>query len=194
MVLYQLFWRHGILSPLDLDSSFLFISEQFSHLQIKIFFVLFFSTFVFMKATSLILCIFNFLFISVFFFLFLFIYLFIFGCVGSSFLCEGFLQLRQAGATLHSGARASHYRGLSCFGAQAPDPQAQQLWLTGLVALRHVGSSQTRARTRVPFISRQILNHCATREAQFQSFLKFFSSSCSLWHLPSIRLYRLRFS
>ena len=26
-------------------------------------------------------------------------YLFIFGCVGSSFLCEGFLQLRQAGAS-----------------------------------------------------------------------------------------------
>ena len=41
-------------------------------------------------------------------------YLFIFGCVGSSFLCEGFLQLRQAGATLHRGARASHHRGLSC--------------------------------------------------------------------------------
>ena len=38
--------------------------------------------------------------------------------------------------------------------------------LTGLVAPRHVGSSQTRARTRVPCISRQILNHCATREAQ----------------------------
>ena len=34
-----------------------------------------------------------------------------------------------------------------------------------LVAPRHVGSSQTRARTRVPCISRQILNHCATREA-----------------------------
>ena len=29
----------------------------------------------------------------------------------------------------------------------------------------HVGSSHTRARTRVPCISRQILNHCATREA-----------------------------
>ena len=28
------------------------------------------------------------------------------------------------------------------------------------------GSSQTRARTRVPYISRQILNHCATREAE----------------------------
>ena len=39
-----------------------------------------------------------------FFFLILFIYLFIYGCVGSSFLCEGFLQLRQAGATLHRGA------------------------------------------------------------------------------------------
>ena len=32
---------------------------------------------------------------------------FIFGCVGSSFLCEGFLWLRQAGATLHRSARAS---------------------------------------------------------------------------------------
>ena len=30
-----------------------------------------------------------------------------FGCVGSSFLCEGFLQLWQAGATLHRDARAS---------------------------------------------------------------------------------------
>ena len=51
--------------------------------------------------------------------------LFIFGCVGSSFLCEGFLWLRQVGATLHRDARASHYRGLSCCGAQAPDAQAQ---------------------------------------------------------------------
>ena len=94
-----------------------------------------------------------------------FIYLFIYGCVGFSFLCEGFLQLWQAGATLHRGARASHHRGLSCCGAQAPDTQAQQLWLTGPVARRHVGSSQTRARTRVPCIGRQTLNHCATREA-----------------------------
>ena len=59
-----------------------------------------------------------------------------------------------------------HYRGLSCCGAQAPDAQAQQLWLTGAVAPRHVGSPQTRTRTRVPCISRQILNHCATREAK----------------------------
>ena len=39
------------------------------------------------------------------------------------------------------------------------------MWLTGPVAPRHVGSSQTRAGTRVPCISRQTLNHCATREA-----------------------------
>ena len=54
-----------------------------------------------------------------------FIYLFIYGCVGSSFLCEGFLQLWQVGATFHRGARASHYHGLSCYDAQAPDVQAQ---------------------------------------------------------------------
>ena len=77
----------------------------------------------------------------------------------------GFLQLWRAGATLHRGARASHCRGLSRCGAQAPDAQAQWLWLTGLVAPRHVGPSQTRDRTRVPCIGRQILNHCATREA-----------------------------
>ena len=58
----------------------------------------------------------------------------------------------------------------SLVGAQAPDAQAQQLWLTGLVALWHVGSSQTRARTRVPCIGRQILNHCATREAHLETF------------------------
>ena len=92
--------------------------------------------------------------------------------LGLRFLCEGFLYLWQAGATLHRGARASHYRGLSCCGAQAPDAQAQQLWLTGLVAPRHVGSSQARARTRVPCIGRRILNHCATREALHIFYIK----------------------
>ena len=96
--------------------------------------------------------------------------MFIFGCVGSSFLCEALLQLRRVGATLHRGARACHYRGLSCWGAEAPDAQAQSLWLTGPVAPRHVGSSQTRTRTRVPRTGRQTLNHCATREAPALSF------------------------
>ena len=61
-------------------------------------------------------------------------------------------------------AGLSPSRPLLC-GAQAPDAQAQQLWLTGPVTPRHVGSSQTRAGTCVPCIGRQILNHCATREA-----------------------------
>ena len=49
--------------------------------------------------------------------------------------------------------------------------QAQQLWRTGLVALRHVGSSRTRAGTRVPRTGRQTLNHCATREVPCEAHL-----------------------
>ena len=45
------------------------------------------------------------------------------------------------------------------------------MWLTGSVAPRHVGSSQTRARTRVPCIGRQTPNHCATREAPTHLFM-----------------------
>ena len=44
------------------------------------------------------------------------------------------------------------------------------MWLTGLVAPRYVGSSQTRARTHVPCTGRQILNHRTTREAPELSF------------------------
>ena len=51
----------------------------------------------------------------------------------------------------------------------------------GLIALWHVGSSQTRAQTHVPCIGRWILNHCATRETPIISLNKlsalfFFSS------------------
>ena len=42
--------------------------------------------------------------------------------------------------------------------------QAQELWRSGFVAPQHVGSSRTRARTRVPCIGRRILNHCTTWE------------------------------
>ena len=58
-------------------------------------------------------------------FIYLFIYLFIFWLCWVFGSCEGFLQLRQVGATLHRGARAFHYRGPSRCGAQAPDAQAQ---------------------------------------------------------------------
>ena len=44
----------------------------------------------------------------------LFYFLKFFGCVGSSLLHAGFLQLHQAGATLRCGARASHCGAFSC--------------------------------------------------------------------------------
>ena len=102
--------------------------------------------------------------------------MFIFGCVGSPPLCEGPLQLRRAGATLHCGARAPHHCGPPRRGAEAPDAQAQQLRLTGPAAPRHAGSSQTRAQTHAPCISRQTPNHCATREAPYLPFY-------SLWRV-----------
>ena len=82
-----------------------------------------------------------------------------------------------AASTLRCGAWASHHGGLSCCRAQALGTwlqqlwlagsrvQAQQLWYTGLVALQHVRSSQTRALTHVPCVGRWIFNHCTTREA-----------------------------
>ena len=42
----------------------------------------------------------------------------------------------------------------------------------GSVAPRHVESSQTRARTRVPCIGRQIVNQCTTREASVLLYFK----------------------
>ena len=64
------------------------------------------------RAVNLRNMVFNlFFFLNIYLFapglIYLFIFIFIFGCVGSSFLCEGFLQLRQAGATHHRGAQAS---------------------------------------------------------------------------------------
>ena len=116
-------------------------------------------------------CFFVCLFVFGFFvFLIIYFYLFIYGCAGSPSLCEGPLQLRQVGATPHCGVRASHHHGLSRGGAQAPDAQAQQLWLTGLAAPRHAGSSQTRARTRATRIGRQTPNHCTTRETRISFF------------------------
>ena len=71
----------------------------------------------------------------------------------------------QAGP-LFIAARGPLTTAASLVADQSPDAQAQELWLTGPAALPHVGSSQTRARTRVPCIGRQTLNHSATREAQ----------------------------
>ena len=49
---------------------------------------------------------------------FFFLNLFIFGCVGSSLLCVGFLQLQRVEVTLHCGAGASHCGAFSCYRAQ----------------------------------------------------------------------------
>ena len=61
--------------------------------------------------------------------------------------------------------------GSRCTGFSSCGARAQQLWHTGLVAPRHVGTSQTRARTRVPCIGRRILNRCATREVRLAVIL-----------------------
>ena len=77
-----------------------------------------------------------FIYFKICLFVYLLIYLFIyFGCIGSLLLREGFLQLRQAGATLHCGVRASRCGGFSCCGAQALGARASQLQHTGSVVV-----------------------------------------------------------
>ena len=56
------------------------------------------------------------------------------------------------------GAQASHCSGFSCCGAQ-------ELWHTGLAALQHVESSQTRDWTHVPCTGRRMLYHWITRKS-----------------------------
>ena len=57
-------------------------------------------------------------------FIYLFIYLFM-AVLGLRFFVRAFSSCGKWGPSLHRGARASHYHGLSCCGAQAPDAQAQ---------------------------------------------------------------------
>ena len=135
-----------------------------------------------------------------------FCFAFFFGCVGSSLLQAGFLQLWRAGATLCCSMRASYcggfslqstdsrHTGFSSCGSWAQQlwltgsrAQAQQLWHTGLVAPQHVGSSRTRARTHVPCIGRQILNHCTTREVP--CLCVFNTTKTGLRSLPDIFIF-----
>ena len=71
---------------------------------------------------------------DIYFTLFYFIYLFL-AVLGLRYCTRAFSSC---------GARASHCSGFSCCRAWALGVWAQQLWLTGLVAPRHVGSSRTR--------------------------------------------------
>ena len=107
-----------------------------------------------------------------------FIFCFIFVCVGSSLLHTGFSLVAASGG--YSSLRCagfscggfslwsmgSRHAGFDSCGTRVQQlwlavsrAQAQQLWRTGLVAPQHVGSSQTRAQTRVPCLGRGILNH-----------------------------------
>ena len=103
----------------------------------------------------------------------------------SSLRCEGFslrwlLLLRSTGSRhvgfSSCGSRASVLvaRRLQYLWLAGSRAQAQQLWRTSLVAPRHVGSSRTRPRTRVPCIGRRVLNHCATREVPGQAIFSLF--------------------
>ena len=80
-----------------------------------------------------------------FFFLINLFFIFISGFVGSLLLRVGFLWLRQAGAALRCGARASHW-GARALGAQASVVVARGLSSCGLWALeRKLSSCGTRA-------------------------------------------------
>ena len=82
---------------------------------------------------------------------------------GLLFIAVRGLLIAVASLVAEHGLQAHGLQQLWLSGSRAQD---QQLQCTGLVALRHVGSSQTRARTCVPCIGRQILNQCAIRETQ----------------------------
>ena len=85
-----------------------------------------------------------------FFLIYLFIYLFL-AVLGLRFCARAFsscgewgpLFIAVRGPLTIVASRCGAYRGLSCCGAQAPDAQAQQLWLTGPVAPRHVGDRKS---------------------------------------------------
>ena len=77
-------------------------------------------------------------------------------------------------------AWASHYRGFSHCGAWA-------LGCKGLVAPQHVEFSQTRDRTSVPCIGRQILDHWITKDVLLCVLLWASSLSANWRALPSCR-------
>ena len=91
----------------------------------------------------------------------IYLFIFVFGCIGSSLLCAGFLQLRRTGATLHCGAWASHCGGFSCCGAWA-----LCAWASVVVARGHSSCGS------------QALKHRMSSCGAWAQLL------CSMWDLP----------
>ena len=98
-----------------------------------LFFFRFFSIIGYYKILNIVSCAIQQVLVG---YLFIF-YLFIFGCVGSSLLHAGFLQLWQGGATLRCGAQASHCGSSSCCGTWAQARGLQQLQFAGSVVVAH---------------------------------------------------------
>ena len=93
-----------------------------------------------------------------------------------TFTCRLSLGAASEGSSLCAGLSAQWLlllwsMGCRCAGFSSCSPWAQLLWLEGLVAPQHVGSSQTREQTSVPCIGRWILNHWTSREALPKMFL-----------------------
>ena len=99
----------------------------------------------------------------------------------SSLWCAGF-SLRWLLLLRSTGSRST---GLSSCGSWVLECRLSSCGATGLIAPRHVGSSRLRAWTCVPCIGRQILNHCATREALDYNFYCYFAVSSDLKIVPS---------
>ena len=107
-----------------------------------------------------------------------FIYFCLFiGYTGSCFCVWTFSRCGDRGLLLCCGAWSSYCGGFSCsrawalehvdffcYGLRALVCRFSGFWRIGSIALWHVESSQTRDRTHVSCIDRQILHHWSTRE------------------------------
>ena len=102
-----------------------------------------------------------------------FIYLFfLFDCAGSSCCARSFFSCSEQGTTL-SLWRMGLAIWLFCCRTQALGVQAQQLWLSGLFAPWHVGSSSPDHRSKpIPCTGRWIHNHWTIKEVPQQRFIE----------------------
>ena len=112
-------------------------------------------------------------FVFVFFYKFIYLFLAVLGlccCARAFSRCSegGYSSLRCAGFSLQwlllLWSTGSRHVGFSSCVSWALERTLSSGGVWGLVAPQHVGSSQTRDRTRVPCIGRRILMQCATRE------------------------------